>query len=65
MDFNPAEKITAVTDLYNQIGVKTLCENKITEYSNRAMDSLVAVNVADEKKKELEKLIKELMYREV
>lgn len=29
------------------------------------MDSLVAVNVADEKKKELEKLIKELMYREV
>ena len=65
VDFNPAEKITAVTDLYNQIGVKTLCENKITEYSNRAMDSLVAVNVADEKKKELEKLIKELMYREV
>lgn len=65
VDFNPAEKITAVTDLYNQIGVKTLCENKITEYSNRAMDSLAAVNVADEKKKELEKLIKELMYREV
>ena len=29
------------------------------------MDILAAVNVADEKKKELEKLIKELMYREV
>lgn len=27
-DFNPVEKIAAVTDLYNQIGVKGLCENK-------------------------------------
>ena len=64
-DFNPVEKIAAVTDLYNQIGVKGLCENKMVEYSDKAMDSLAAVSVSDEKKKELEKLIKELMYREV
>ena len=64
-DFNPVEKIAAVTDLYNQIGVKGLCENKMVEYSDKAMGSLAAVSVSDEKKKELEKLIKELMYREV
>lgn len=64
-DFNPVEKIAAVTDLYNQIGVKELCENKMVEYSDKAVNSLVSVNVADEKKRELERLIKELMYREV
>ena len=64
-DFNPVEKIAAVTDLYNQIGVKGLCENKMVEYSDKAMGSLAAVSVSDEKKKELEKLIKVLMYREV
>ena len=65
VDFNPAEKVMAVTDLYNQIGVKILCENKIMEYSDKAMDSLRAVNVTNEKKREFDKLIKELMYREV
>lgn len=63
--FDPAEKIAAVTGLYNQIGIKELCENKITEYSERAMGSLIAVKVAAEKKKELEKLMKDLMHREV
>lgn len=64
-DFNPAEKIAAVTDLYNQIGVKALCEKKMVEYNDKAMNSLAAVSVADERKGELDKLIKELMYREV
>lgn len=50
-DFNPVEKIAAVTDLYNQIGVKGLCENKMVEYSDKAMGSLAAVSVSDEKKK--------------
>lgn len=37
----------------------------MVEYSDKAVNSLVSVNVADEKKRELERLIKELMYREV
>ena len=64
-DFDPAEKIEAVTGLYNRIGVKVLCENKMSEYNNKALESLAAVNVTAERKKELDKLIKELMYREV
>lgn len=64
-DFDRAEKIEAVTGLYNRIGVKLLCENKMSEYNNKALESLAAVNVTAERKRELDKLIKELMYREV
>ena len=64
-DFQPDEKIAAVTNLYNQIGVKEICENKMSEYSARAMESLAAVRIAEEKKEELKKIIDNLMYREV
>lgn len=63
--FDPAEKIAAVTDLYNQIGIKELCEKKMTDFSERAMENIIAVNVADEKKIELERLMNNLMHREV
>ncbi len=63
--FEPAEKIAAVTGLYDQIGVKEICERKMAEYSERAMVNLSAVKVADEKKTELENLMKKLMHREV
>lgn len=63
--FDPAEKIKAVTNLYNQIGIKEICERKIAAYSARAMENLCAVQVFDEKKKELEALMKNLMHREV
>lgn len=63
--FDSSEKIAAVTNLYNQIGIKELCERKMTEYSEHAMESLIAVKVDDEKKKELEQIMKDLMHREV
>lgn len=49
--FNPEEKVAAVTELYNRIGVKELCEKKMEEYCERAMESLLAVKVADERKR--------------
>lgn len=63
--YHPEEKIASVTDLYNQIGVKAVCENKMREYYTRAMDSLQAVSVTEDKKNELKKLMKHLMYREI
>lgn len=63
--FQPDVKIAAVTELYNQIGVKEICENKMAEYSSRAMESLASVNLAGEKKEELKKIIENLMHREV
>lgn len=63
--FDPQEKIAAVTRLYNEIGVKALCENRIVEYSKRASESLNWVNVPAENKQELETMMNELMHREV
>lgn len=62
---HPEEKIASVTDLYNQIGVRAVCENKMREYYTRAMNSLQTVSVIEEKKNELKKLMKHLMYREI
>lgn len=63
--FDPEKKIEAVTALYNQMGIRAVCENKMREYYTRAMESLDAVSVAVEKKKELKALMKHLMYREI
>ena len=64
-EFSPAEKIAAVTTLYNKIGVEAMCEQKMREYNARAMESLAAVALPEEKKVELKKLLESLMYREV
>lgn len=64
-NYQPSEKIEAVTELYNQLNIRNVCENKMSEYYTSAMKSLGAVNVAEEKKKELKNLVKVLMYREV
>lgn len=63
--YDPAEKIAAVTDLYDRIGVKGCCELKMEEYNAKALQCLNRVQVDDEKKTELKKLLQELMYRVV
>ena len=32
--FQPAEKIKAVTEIYNQLNIRNVCENKMREYYN-------------------------------
>ena len=44
---------------------RNVCENKMREYYTSAMESLAAVAVAEERKKELKNLVKLLMYREM
>ena len=61
----PAEKIKSVTELYNQLDIRSVCENKMRGYYTLAMESLAAVGVAEERKKELKNLVKLLMYREM
>lgn len=64
-DCQPAEKINAVTELYNQLNIRSVCESKMREYYTLAMESLEAVAIAEERKKELKNLMKLLMYREM
>ena len=64
-NYEPSEKINAVTNLYNQLNIRGICENKMREYYTLAMESLEAVAIAEEKKRELKNLMKVLMYREM
>lgn len=64
-EFDPASKIAAITSVYNQIGIKEYSEAKMAEYNAKALESLQAVQVEEEKKAELKNLLQELMYRVV
>ena len=61
----PEEKISAVTALYDEIGVKARCEALMETYADQARASLEAVSVSAQRKAELTALMKKLMHREV
>ncbi len=60
---NPSEKIEAVTNLYNQIGIKTISEEKMQSYFLEAMLCLDKVSVTQEKKQILRDFTTDLMNR--
>ena len=60
---NPNEKIAAVTEIYNQLDVRGMCEKDIFKYTQMAMDDLDKVKVDYSKKEELRKLLNELVNR--
>ena len=62
-DFDVHEKIEAVTDLYNQIGVDRLAMNKIRYYFEQGLCYLDKVNVSKERKDELLSYTKAMMKR--
>lgn len=64
-DFDRAEKVAAVTRLYDELGIRSLCEARINQYFDRANDCLSAVGVADARKEQLRRFAQEMMHREV
>lgn len=56
-------KISAVTELYNKLGVKAICEDKMQDFYTKAIANLENVSVADNKKQELRNLAAKLMSR--
>ena len=63
-DFNRKEKVAAVTRLYDEIGIRELCERKMDECYNRALDYLAKVDVPEERKKILKAYAEELLTRQ-
>lgn len=63
-DPDPQEKIAAVTEIYNEIGINTLASEKIMYYFHQGMKWLDAVRVSDERKQEILAYTKEMMKRE-
>jgi geranylgeranyl diphosphate synthase, type II len=56
-------KIQAVTSLFNKLGVKTICEDKMQFFYTKAIANLENVTILDNKKQELRKLADKLMSR--
>lgn len=62
-DYVPEQKVKAVSDIYDNIGIPQMVENKIKTYFDSACSTLDSIAVADEKKQEMLKYISEMMTR--
>ena len=58
------EKIAAVTQLYNEIGVDKMAEAKINYYFEQGMRFLDKVSVSEERKEELQRYVAKMMKRD-
>lgn len=58
------EKITAVTTIYNHLGVKELARQEIECYYNLGLDNMKKINVTESYKQELLRLSESLLVRE-
>ena len=63
-EYDPQEKIDAVTRLYNEIGIRELCDQKINEYFQLAEQSLQEVSLPKEKKSQLWNYALQLINRQ-
>ena len=63
-EFDKAEKIAAVTEIYNQIGIRELCEKKINAFFDEARAFLNKINVAEERKQQLRRFTDQMLHRE-
>lgn len=60
----PAEKINAITTIYNQLGVRKLAEREMEYFVNKALDALEQVSVDSSKKQLLRSFAEDLLIRE-
>lgn len=62
-DFDRQEKIKAVTNLYNKLGIDQMAKAKMEEYYQKALLALDKVNIPEEKKTELRQYAAMLVNR--
>jgi geranylgeranyl diphosphate synthase type II len=62
-DFDREEKVRAVTAIYDEIGIRQLCEEKINYYFTECRKYLAKVKVSDERKQLLLNYTDEMMKR--
>ena len=63
-EFDRQEKVAAVTRIYDEIGIRQLCEQKMDDYYNEALKYLAKVNVSEERMTELKAYAAEMMKRQ-
>lgn len=62
--FDRQEKVAAVTQLYDALGIRQLCEEKINVYFRQAADSLGEVGVDTDRKQMLYQYMDQLLHRD-
>ena len=62
--FDRKEKVAAVTHLYDEIGIRQLCETKIEYYFEESKKWLDKVSVPEERKAHLRAYVNQMMKRE-
>ena len=61
--FNREVKVAEVTRLYDEIGIRQLCEEKINYYFEQASQTLNEVNIPEDRKTQLRAYMDELLHR--
>ena len=62
-EFDPAEKIAAVTEIYNRLGIDKLAEQRIKEYFEQSRQHLNELSVSDDRKAVLREYTERMMNR--
>lgn len=62
-EFDPAEKIAAVTEIYNRLGIDKLAEQRIKEYFEQSRKHLDELSVSDDRKAVLREYTERMMNR--
>lgn len=63
--YAPYEKVSRITAIYNELGVKEIAENAVSNYYNIALEHLNKIEISDEYKKALRVFGEHLMKREL
>lgn len=62
-EFDPAEKIAAVREIYNRLGIDKLAEQRIKEYFEQSRQHLDELSVSDDRKAVLREYTERMMNR--
>lgn len=60
---NPSEKITAVLDIYNQLNIRELTEQKIESYFQKCTTVFQQISIGEKQKKQLQEISKGMLNR--
>ncbi|MCG8309347.1 MAG: polyprenyl synthetase family protein [Cytophagales bacterium] len=62
--FDPREKVNAVISIYNTLGIKKLCEEKMRYYFQTGQRIFNSINIDETRKEPLRELVQKLIERE-
>ena len=62
--FDKEEKVAAVTNIYNQLGIKSLAEKKIDQYFSKAYQALGQLEMEENRLEELRAFMDFLIHRD-